>query len=128
MTLTMDALTVVPEVDLDAPVVIDREMAMSLLWRAVAEKGENRRSPCQYVFEDVDVPLSPACIVGHVLAYVGVPLETLRARNHTGIFAMCSTLPVRITDDARLVLAEAQHQQDAGASWGDAVRVARRYS
>lgn len=63
---------------------IDRNKAIELLEKALEEKGPD------YVYERIDggcVYVSngqPSCIVGHALAYAGVPIETISTFDEAG--------------------------------------------
>lgn len=127
---------------------------LELLNAAVVKKGadfvygsdldgrqHDRPGPsCHYAWDG-----KPDCIVGHVLASVGVPLAELHYGDSSneendfhpknpGRYALGSAAPV-IEDLARdgivdftpvavALLSEAQRLQDGGMSWGRAVEVA----
>jgi hypothetical protein len=70
---------------------IGKEQAIALLERAVQEKGADYTytpirvasygEKCLYATPD---KAAPSCIVGHALAYVGVPVEKLFKLDHLG--------------------------------------------
>lgn len=136
---------------------IGKEQAIALLERAVQEKGaeyqyrptEGEHGPtCAYADKRNDVP---SCIVGHALAYVGVPVDTLRILDNadngwgdrdityepqveghevpvdTSITELVDSgaleeiAGVRVTLEARNIFAIAQFRQDNRATWGIAV-------
>lgn len=99
---------------------ITMDEAVSLLRRAVEEKGADHTESCVYFAE----PGVPRCIVGHVLHYLGVEKTT------EGPFA-----PMAIwehfpdtTDPVVTVLRKAQAHQDNGGRWGDALEAALRFA
>jgi hypothetical protein len=133
---------------------IGKEQAIALLERAVQEKGadyqysptEGSHGPtCAYADHRNDVP---SCIVGHALAYVGVPVDTLKILDNadnvnfdgfepqnedhevpsdTSITELVDSgaleeiAGVRVTLEARNIFAIAQFRQDNRATWGIAV-------
>jgi hypothetical protein len=121
---------------------IDRTRVLALLAEVVAEVGEDHVYPdyggfagCKY-FSDSGQPL---CIVGHVLAKLGVDPALVNQPAHysdsislngVGIDSVCrqlgSLLP-NFTPDAIAVLSAAQRVQDDGKTWGEALRYAREY-
>lgn len=112
---------------------VDVDEALELLQRAVDEKGENfvyQRSPkaggCLYVHDDV-----PGCIVGHVLHYLGVPLDAMSTVegkwiNQADVTWLLIGCGISLTYKALRILIEAQFIQDGGRPWGDALAAARR--
>ena len=101
--------------------------ALELLREVVAEKGEGYiyswpdGDGCYYVHGD-----EPGCGVGHVLYRAGWPLSQLAAVDMRGnscvhvIPAFCDNAqPAAIT-----LLRTFQEAQDAGATWGAALRTA----
>lgn len=63
----------------------------------------------------------PSCLVGHVLAEVGVTLDTLPDRHNVGSGIHHLDVPgVEMTRGARRVLSAAQRAQDRGTPWGEA--------
>jgi hypothetical protein len=136
---------------------IGKEQAIALLERAVQEKGadyqysptEGQHGPtCAYADKRNDVP---SCIVGHALAYVGVPVDVLKLLDNadngwgdTDIYyepqveghevpadtsiseladsgALEEIAGVRLTREAENIFAIAQFRQDNRATWGIAV-------
>jgi hypothetical protein len=101
--------------------------AVELLNRAVAEKGEdfvypaNRSDPntpaCVYFAEG-----APSCIIGHVLAYKGVPAEKMEGDPINA--APVVSLHIAQDDSTACLLIDAQINQDAGIPWGEAVALA----
>lgn len=113
---------------------LDGATALELLHRAVEEKGadyidplaEEIASTCLYVTESED-GYRPGCIVGHVFAYAGVPLDALdfegdvwEASDHLWDLGVLS-----VTEEAQYVLAAAQSCQDRRGDWGTAEEKAR---
>lgn len=96
----------------------------------VYPQGENGK--CDYVRDG-----EPSCIVGHVLAKVGVPIERLKAADGAimgGGMAADALLGMLHNEGAlqsngsvRALLCEAQYRQDHSTSWGAAVRAAKHY-
>lgn len=104
----------------------------------VNEKGENfiyeqqvdpesGRAKCVYVHDG-----EPSCIVGRVLANLGVPLDRLAladAGPGTSADMLLNQLRdedvITIPDGVQLALQEAQSRQDYRQSWGTAVRSAK---
>ncbi|MEW2302590.1 hypothetical protein AB0958_21900 [Streptomyces sp. NPDC006655] len=86
---------------------------------------------CLYVHTAEDGTRSPGCLVGHVLARLGAPLEKFEPLEGTGA---CNVVPVFLDitgepDDVReaeLELVYAQCEQDGEATWADALEVATR--
>lgn len=81
----------------------------------------------------------PSCIVGHVLAKVGVPIERL-SQADTGNFGggisahsllrelQEEVVLAPIDGSVRALLSEAQSAQDSSSPWGKAVEQAKRYA
>lgn len=93
----------------------------------VYDKGSDGK--CHYVRDG-----KPSCIVGHVLAKVGVPIERLKAADTTspdGISAgsllggLVTEGVLHATGSVWTLLAEAQYWQDRSTPWGEAVREAQ---
>lgn len=122
--------------------VIDADMAIALLERAVQEMGADHvyqrvhgefdrigeATMCAYQHDG-----RPSCIVGHALSYAGVTIEQLREMDEaadevTSVEALYGDdlLPVEMTDDAVTVFEAAQQAQDNGAPWGEALEAARK--
>jgi hypothetical protein len=114
---------------------ITYDMAVAALEAAVEEKGadyvypesEKVEDTCQYLNEDG----SPSCIVGNALMRLGV---TRLPRHGTGSPSAYTLLvatdygpePVALADERTARLFEwAQHVQDDGTPWGEAVRLAK---
>lgn len=104
------------------------EKAHELLKRAVAEKGEdyvyqpetvgtyNRR--CRYFGPEG----APSCIVGHVLAYMGVSIDPESYENRVGVWTLGQEELLRADAAAIEALSVAQDVQDMGGPWGSALR------
>lgn len=97
----------------------------------VYPRGENGK--CDYVRDG-----KPSCIVGHVLAKVGVPIERLEVAD-AGVFgcgvsafgllsALHAEYVLRFDGSVRNLLTEAQCRQDGSAPWGEAVKQAKFYT
>lgn len=81
--------------------------------------GEDTPTMCKYVTPDGS---GPACIVGVVLHKYGVSLETLTERETQAGWRVAHELGADYV--SRQMLSAAQHAQDAGDSWGSALRQA----
>lgn len=113
---------------------LTRDDALAALRAAVEAKGEdytyvNRHgepaSPdvsCYYTHPTADGGWEPGCIVGHVLVGWGVSLDDLRAHEGDGAGGVCTHLGIPIAVAQTLSLA--QQEQDAGGTWGEALRQA----
>jgi len=111
-----------------------------LLHRAVEEKGAGYVYPRSTDFETRCLYVengAPSCIVGHVLVEAGLPVEVVAMLDTFngngwggGVGAgRLAELPFKrynISLPAASVLAIAQAEQDAGATWGEAVARALR--
>ena len=116
------------------------EMTLSLLQRAVDEKGEDYNPRGCYYYDELR---QPKCIVGHVLSYIdsseGVirrfimsePLgiegliEGLPSRNSTRISKIAPELErlgVSFDKDALHLMDYTQNSQDCNVPWGAALR------
>lgn len=112
--------------------------AVEILDELVEEFGSD------YVYESTDGRWhyvrdgKPSCIVGHVLAKVGVPIERLEVAD-TALFGAgmaAATLLCRLAEEEVLtcdvptgtLLSEAQYNQDARETWADSVKAAKRYA
>jgi hypothetical protein len=107
---------------------IDKRRALELLIDIVDQYGEGvvyERVPkvaggsgmvCQYQDRG-----QPSCIVGHVLARAGVPMNTLYELDVCGTPADRLNRDVGVDGQAAQVLNAAQCVQDAGKTWGEAL-------
>lgn len=91
------------------------------------ESGESYKV-CTYVHPDKEGNLTvPGCLVGNVMARLGVPIEKMAAINDGGMSArsLFSYLSDRniisITEKAAGLLVNAQAHQDNEFTWGEAV-------
>jgi hypothetical protein len=92
----------------------------------VYQKQPGPRGPkdlCVYIKDG-----KPSCLIGHVLVRLGVDVGFLTDRNSSqinghGFTSSGSNLPW--TAEAAQVMQAAQHIQDMGAPWGEALRAAR---
>jgi hypothetical protein len=112
--------------------MITRSKAIAALEEAVAEKGEdyvyrtdNPGGQCYY-----SVDGEPSCIVGHVFAKLDQELfrdvADWEARYHQSmsVRTVRTRWPSRMDYDALEALSMAQVYQDAGRTWGQAVKAA----
>ena len=115
------------------------DRALSLLNAAIAEKGEDYKYPknpsvfggCVYFDPDTR---QPSCIIGHVLAHLGVtaedmeidsPLPGIGSRNVSTFTALVRAKNIRVDSPrTEALLQVAQEERDQGSSWGDAVAAA----
>lgn len=100
--------------------MIDKDEAIRLLRKEVANKGEDfvyERSDCVYVDH---VTGQPSCIVGHALADAGVDMSTFYgAANIRGI--LDHSFRDLLDYEASLVFGAAQIAQDEHVPWGKAL-------
>jgi hypothetical protein len=115
---------------------IDVSYAYDLLREALKVRGEDYVDPnsggswgCVNVAVDPETgDLCPSCIVGHALSIAGVPLEFLHRNNGSASSVVHrwrdneEAKDIEITKGAVIVFRAAQHIQDSGGTWGDAVR------
>lgn len=113
----------------DQPIRISYDSAVTLLKRAVLEKGadyvyrdpndKDARPECSYFEPDG----SPSCIVGHVIHYKGVELDDVAPLN-TGLAVDVLVSDGIIAGDeySMDLLTDVQGFQDHGMPWGEAVR------
>ena len=98
--------------------------ALELLEKAVATRGEDfvyqkRLGGCLYVYQG-----KPDCLIGVALIdFAGWPLSDLE--RFCPVASVAREFPGRIGADAVAVLQAAQDAQDAGETWGQALRAAR---
>lgn len=116
--------------------------ALSALNDAIVEKGsdfvyvkevevyedEDSYKVCTYVHPDEEGSLTvPGCLVGNVMARLGVPIEAMAAINNDGFSArvlfsyLSSRNIISITEKAASLLVNAQCQQDNEFTWGESV-------
>jgi hypothetical protein len=127
---------------------INVETVTALLTRAVADRGEDYVYPntvagastsCHYRWDQWDIDReyatpekkgAPACIAGQIMDYAGI-LDDVVPQFDDGAFASANGEDINslafnydldITPLALAVLREAQHSQDAGLTWGVALR------
>lgn len=114
-------------------IVLNREIVTNALKAAVAERGEDyiyteHFSGCVYVRNAL-----PACIVGQVLADLGVSVETLARFDNNGgatanqvLYALERGGTLTYDQATSNALEAAQYHQDKGRAWGHALREAER--
>jgi hypothetical protein len=105
------------------PQPIDGARALQLLREVVAERPDYvYQKPgryCVYAVGD-----QPSCIVGHVLARAGFPVDQL-AGVQGNVTVLVQDHPGWLGRDARSILAAAQHVQDPGEeTWSAALAAA----
>jgi hypothetical protein len=124
------------------------ETVTALLTRAVAQRGEDYVYPasvggastsCHYRWDQWDIDHeyvtadkkgAPACIAGQIMDYIGIlddivgtyPDGTFSHANGEDINSLAFNYDLDITPLALAVLYEAQATQDAGLTWGVALR------
>jgi len=114
--------------------MIDVKETIALLERAVAERGEDyiypvgKDSPWRDDFGQClyrnSLTGEPACIVGLVASYVD---PNVHLNEFDSVNALSQTwMRKNLTDDAIYALRVAQTEQDAGFTWGDALRAVKR--
>ena len=111
---------------------VGAEDALTAMWQTVAEYGrehvyEGSLIGCQYVHDD-----APACLIGHAMHRLGVPIAELDRWDHAG----SNGCPVQIGNvdsplldmdhTAACVFTAAQRLQDASLPWGHALSQAVR--
>lgn len=118
--------------------VLTAKAALGLLADVVLEHGtdtiykkvkEGDAESCVYVLNE-----APSCLVGHVLSRFGIPLDFMGSlmRNTLAASSLCykinneAKIALTISDDAAIVLGDAQDAQDSGQTWGTALAVATR--
>lgn len=131
--------------------MIDRDEAISLMEKAVIERGEDWRYPretmgmkCVYFMpshvEDELVERTglqkggPACLVGMALSFVGLTEEIVGYSNDESV--LCVSNCAAESDEVDWVLSggaitvfnAAQKVQDRGGEWGAALKVAKEIS
>lgn len=115
--------------DTKTKVHLTYDTAVELLKLAVMAKGadykfavaEPENANSYYYFEPETG--APGCIVGHVLAYQGLTMADLGdANTATGFQSLVRAHSVVTCDTyAKVLLENAQEEQDGGATWGRAV-------
>lgn len=127
---------------------INVETVTALLTRAVADRGEDYTYPastsktstsCHYRWDQWDIDHEyvtpekkggPACIAGQVMDYAGILDDivgtyedgSFSSANGEDINSLAFNYDLDITPLALAVLREAQESQDAGLTWGVALR------
>jgi hypothetical protein len=96
--------------------------ATNLLDECVNEMGKDYTTPkCMYFFRD-----KPMCLIGHVLAKLGVEPSVVDGANGAGIGRLIEELNLLTVDQATIdLLATAQHWNDGRRPWGEAVKLAK---
>lgn len=109
-------------------VYLDADRALELMREVVVEFGEDYVYPaggfeenlasCVYVRDG-----QCSCLVGHVLHRAGATLEQLQELDNAWDpeINRVEFDWLRLTEDARHALTEAQDEQDQGHTWGDAL-------
>jgi hypothetical protein len=125
------------EAEPSGPVEITKAEAEELLARAVKERGKRHvyRHPVVPGYGELCVYFNPedgapSCIVGHVLAYKGLSLDSLvQGDINLNTYAAVGTLidldVIKVDSETQALLEIAQSEQDSGMPWGRAVKEAR---
>lgn len=81
---------------------------------------------CLYVHQDEQQGLVAGCLIGHALANLGVPLESLREFDRSGDDTSADALLPKfgVSGTVTLWAMHAQLEQDEGQPWGRAVKLA----
>lgn len=117
------------------PAVLDGRRALRLLREVVRERPDfvyvapdGSAETCMYVWDN-----QPSCVVGHVLARAGYPIETIQRLNEWGVIGWAIEHVNKVVLDraAANLLEAAQAKQDLSEPWADALaeaeRVARQF-
>lgn len=109
---------------------VDARRALELLVDVVDQYGDDTvyeritvmgRPVCLYVHDS-----RPSCLVGHALVKAGADVELLETLN-PGVAALSLNIHVPNVDfGAATVFQAAQHVQDDGGTWGEALEAAKR--
>ncbi len=112
---------------------LDYDDVIVLLEKAVGEKGESYVYPRAQYGGCVNFRYDePACIVGHVLSYLGFgpvvdgPNGFRRSIRAGAVRNVIDETGLVTTYYAERALIRAQEVQDSGLSWGEALEAARR--
>lgn len=101
------------------------DLVRQYLEQAVAEYGAeyvdpraSEGDPCHNVYWSSDTgEVSGRCIAAQVLSYHGVSDDDLAQYNSHGVDAVLDWLGIPHNNDARILLTEAQGEQDNGEPW-----------
>lgn len=120
MTAVLDApMALIPTVippPVAPPVRIDYTEAVSLLFRAVAERGGQHRAVGRY-FNSAG---APDCLIGVVLSYKGITAARIGPGNNCqAVGALAEAGIIDVADDTLILLSIAQVCQDRGVEWGE---------
>lgn len=104
------------------------DLVRQYLDRAVAEYGAEyvdpraaQGGPCHNVYWSSDTgEVTGRCIAAQVLHYHGVSDDDLAQYNSHGVDAVLDWLHIPHNNNARLLLSEAQGEQDNGEPWKEA--------
>lgn len=91
-------------------------------WKGSGDPDYASSGPtCQYVWGD-----QPGCIIGYTLHELGTELAELRKFEFSGAYQVVSIALPEVSQRVLLAAMEAQMQQDAGKTWGEALEEYRR--
>lgn len=108
-------------VDTYGPETVYERTDIHTIWYRAASPGSEVIEGCRYEYEG-----APSCLVGHVLYRAGVTVDLLRQLDQEGCPAGALAYGVESVEvGAALVLDVAQRYQDNGATWGEALDMAR---
>lgn len=97
------------------------------VYKRVPSQGPCNSDGCLYLQKDKDGNDCPSCLVGHVLARWGLPLDLLSRWNGLTAYSLAQEMrhdngvAFEILDEAVELLVVAQESQDSGEPWGTAL-------
>lgn len=92
------------------------------VYKAQTTYSDDDATPmCGYVHTNENGAQIPGCLVGHVLAKLGIPLDTLADFEGRGAHTVVRGLDLNLSQQTERVLWIAQVEQDSGKPWGEAL-------